>query len=160
MKTWGGCGALAKASARWPVPWTRLSRMWRFLVSVQRPTIDSPARWMTALKPETESGDSGRSGSHAICSCWGIELRTSRATAYPCAFRKGKRAVPIGPEAPLTRTRDEFTSASISTVADRSRLEMDAELRARTLASTLGRLDVGAGVLARAGPNRAIYASL
>jgi len=29
----------------------RLSRMRRLLASVQRPTIDSPARWMTASKP-------------------------------------------------------------------------------------------------------------
>src|ERR1700687_2772912 len=66
---------------------------------------------MTASKPEAESGDSGRDGSHTIWSLPVAELRTRRVTADPRALRQGRSAAPIGPEAPLTRMRAEFMIA-------------------------------------------------
>ncbi len=119
MSTRGRSAALATASARCPVPWDRLSRMRRFLASVQRPTMVSPDRWMTASKPETVSGGTGRAGSQITWSLPAAEFRTSRVTANPLALRKGSRADPIGPEAPLTRMREEFMlDRFVSTLAD------------------------------------------
>src|ERR1700731_4434651 len=74
---------------------------------------------MTASKPETESGDSGRDGSHTIWSLPVAEFRTKRVTAAPWAFSAPRRAAPIGPEAPLTRMRIGLMAAACaSTLAD------------------------------------------
>src|SRR5580704_2460362 len=98
----GGCGALARAAAKARVPCTRLSRTRRFLASVQRPTMDSPARWTTVSKPDTDSGAGGRAGSHAIRPPPGAAARTRQVTSYPLACKAGSKAVPIRPEEPLT----------------------------------------------------------
>ena len=82
--------------------------MRRFFASVQRPKMVSPARWTTASKPETDSGDSGCAGSQAICPFFGCPPRTNRVTSNPRALSSGRRAAPIGPETPLTRMRSEF----------------------------------------------------
>src|ERR1700680_11134 len=74
---------------------------------------------MTSSKPETESGDSGRDGSHTIWSPPVAEFRTKRVTAAPWAFSARRRAAPIGPEAPLTRMRIGLMAAAYaSTLAD------------------------------------------
>src|ERR1700733_10727566 len=98
----GGCGALARAAAKARVPCTRLSRMRRFLASVQRPTMDSPARWMITSKPETDSGARGLAGSHPTRPLADAP-RTRRTTSYPFDCKAGTRAAPMRPDDPLTR---------------------------------------------------------
>src|SRR5258708_24938514 len=76
----------------------------------------SPARCMTASKPETASGEIGCAGSQGIRSSslverWFAEpcetfVRVNRATCAPLDFSEGNSADPIGPDAPLTRIRD------------------------------------------------------
>src|SRR5712691_9597399 len=83
--------------------------------SVQRPTTVSPARWMTASKPETDFGGKGWAGSHATCSSPDGVPRTRRMTLYPRAVSEGSKAAPMGPETPLTRMGDK----SIAVVADK-----------------------------------------
>src|SRR5579863_7850470 len=104
MKTRGACFAAASASAKFRVPCARLSRTRFFLASVQRPTMDSPARCTTASKPDTDSGASGRAGSHAISSLPDTAPRTRRVTWYPFDCNAGSNADPISPEAPLIKT--------------------------------------------------------
>src|SRR5579872_3419461 len=104
MNTRAACGAAASASAKLRVPCIRLSRTRRFLVSVQRPTMDSPARCITASKPDTDSGASGRDGPHAISLLPDAAPRTMRVTWYPFDCNAGSSAEPMSPEAPLTKT--------------------------------------------------------
>src|SRR5712671_5526352 len=108
--------AAASAWARFLVPATRLLRIFAFFAGVQRPTMLSPARCMTASKPETASGEIGCAGSQRIRSSPLVELwleearapvpRVNRATCAPLDFNDGNSADPIGPDAPLTRMRD------------------------------------------------------
>src|SRR5437660_11457612 len=88
---------------------TRLSRITCFLATVQRPTMLSPARWMTASEPDTDSGETGRAGSQWIWPSLVAEPRTRRTTLYPSVSREGTRAAPIGPETPLTRILEIMT---------------------------------------------------
>src|ERR1022692_3752785 len=74
-----------------------------FLASVQRPTMDSPARWMTASKPDADSGARARAGSHVIWPLPDAAPRIRHTTSYPLAFNDGSKALPIRPEHPLTR---------------------------------------------------------
>src|ERR1700722_16455318 len=104
MKTRGACGAAASASAKFRVPCARLSRTRCFLASVQRPTMDSPARCITASKPDTDLGANGRDGSHAISPFPDASLRTRRVTSYPLDCNAASNAEPIRPEAPLIKT--------------------------------------------------------
>src|SRR5215467_619535 len=108
-KTCGLCFESARACARKVVLLTLLSRISRFFASVQRPRMVSPARWITASKPETDSGEIGCVGFHGICCSsedeYFLALRTSREMRAPLDFNVGSSAVPIGPDIPLTRIR-------------------------------------------------------
>src|SRR5947199_9764260 len=113
-KTCGGLEDLAKASVKCRVPITRLSRMPAFLSGVQRPTMLSPARWITASKPETVSGESGCEGSQLICSPPVALPRTRRTTEAPDRFNAGTSADPMGPETPVTSTRETFMAVTLA----------------------------------------------
>src|SRR6202044_1894408 len=117
--TFGRSSACARADAKLNVPTMRLSRIFAFLVSVHRPMMLSPARWMTASKPETVSGARGTAGSHEIWSSAFDGPRTSRTMEHPFVSRDGSRAAPIGPETPLTRIL-EFIIANCHSTSSRS----------------------------------------
>src|SRR5271157_385754 len=110
----------ARADARFRVPWTRLSRMAFFLASVQRPTTLSPARWITASKPETASGGRGARGFHDIWSAFFDGPRTRRTMRDARDSSDGSRAAPIGPETPVTRKRSTLLSPLLLYQADRT----------------------------------------
>src|SRR5580700_9653468 len=80
----------------------------------------SPARWMTASKPETVAGAIGFAGSQETCSSVvaapRVPSRTMRTTSYPRVLSEGRSAAPIGPETPLTRIR-EIMADPIATVS-------------------------------------------
>src|SRR5215469_5374020 len=102
--------AWASARARFAVPGMRLSRSRAFLRAVQRPTMLSPARWITASKPETAAGAMGCAGSQRMRSSSlvpaTVETRARRAIRAPVPFREIIRADPIRPDEPLTRMRN------------------------------------------------------
>ena len=106
MKTRGRFAAFAAASARWPVPCVRLSRMRCFLASVQRPDDGLSRQVNHGVKARNhvwrKEGAMGPRQSDLVPVAW---PRTRQVTADPPAFKEGKSADPIGPEAPLTRTR-------------------------------------------------------
>src|SRR3954470_10425010 len=108
-RIWGLNFACARARARFVVAGMRLSRMRAFLPAVQRPTMLSPARWMTASKPETKSGKIGRAGSQRTRSSSPaprtVPARASLAIRAPAPFSAGINADPMRPEEPLTRMR-------------------------------------------------------
>src|ERR1035438_2457842 len=101
--TFGLSSACARADAKLNVPTMRVSRIFACLASVHRPMMLSPARWITASKPETVRGARGTAGSHEILSSALDGPRTSRTMEHPFVRRDGSRAAPIGPEIPLTR---------------------------------------------------------
>src|SRR5215470_5533457 len=87
----------ASASATLRVPRTRLSRIDFFFASVQRPTMLSPAKWITASKPDTSEGARGAFGFHETCAAVVVAPRTRRTTSNCWAAREGSNAAPIGP---------------------------------------------------------------
>src|SRR5256885_16301309 len=85
------------------VPLTRLSRIFRFCSSVQRPpAMFSPARLMMMSKPSRLAAlTSSLFGCHSISPARGA-VRTRRVTSCPCASNAGMSAVPTRPLAPAS----------------------------------------------------------
>src|SRR5579872_2934794 len=108
MNTLGLSFACAMACARFRVLTIRLSRIFSFFDAVQRPTMLSPARWMTASNPEMDSGAMGFAGSHGIVFVVVFAadlLRESRVISAPLDSSDGMSAPPMKPDAPLMRMR-------------------------------------------------------
>ena len=106
--TLGGVTTCANASQRTVVPCTRLLRMLAFFAAVQRPeAMLSPARCTTASNPSRAGvGILRAAGSQGISADPGRGVdRTNRVTACPPVVRKGTRAEPMSPLAPVTSTR-------------------------------------------------------
>ena len=119
---WGLSFVCARARARLVVAGIRLSRIRAFLLSVQRPTILSPARWITASKPDTASGDGGCSGFQGIRSSLlvprAVEGLARRAIRAPAPVRERISADPTRPDEPLTRMRANDRFPTVFNLAD------------------------------------------
>src|ERR1700722_175626 len=95
-----------------------------FFSSVHRPTMLSPAKWITASNPETASGEIGCEGFHMMRSSLGasacaVPLRANRTTCAPAIFRDGTSTEPTRPDAPLTNTRAIRRFTIVPTLAER-----------------------------------------
>jgi len=109
-RTRGGRLRPASASARSMVPSTRLLRMRRLRWSLQRVPTVSPARCTTASRPSRPAWSiTPAAGSQWIASRRPRRLLTAM-TSCPPVVRKGIRAVPRSPVAPVTATRSRGPS--------------------------------------------------
>src|SRR5665647_542468 len=97
----------ARAVAMVAVPSTREERISCLYAVVHRwsPT-PAPARWTTAVTPDSSRGSSVRiAGSHQISWLARGGRRTRCTTSSPRASRNADSALPISPDAPLMATR-------------------------------------------------------
>ena len=91
--------------AKTPVPFTRLSRMRRFLASVQRPNMGSPARLtMQLICPSSRNESRCSRGSHSISSASRAARRTKGLTRKPCRVNSLFIALPMSPLEPVSPT--------------------------------------------------------
>src|SRR6266498_1807326 len=102
--------AMVRASS--PVPFTRLSRISRLTLAVQRSApLLLPARCTTAsARAKAPASMVPPAGSQWAAPCPGLGERVKRMTSWPSADSLETRAVPINPVEPVTATRMSSSS--------------------------------------------------